>query len=100
MKGRSPTAAEKRHLNSVAELGCIVCKIHEGTYTPAEIHHIDGKTKPRAHFNVLPLCYWHHRGNNDCETFTSRHPYKSEFESRYGTETDLLKRVEEFLSKG
>jgi len=24
------------------------------------IHHVDGKTKPGAHFNTIPLCDGHH----------------------------------------
>jgi hypothetical protein len=97
MKGRKPTAAEKKHMASVAELGCIVCKLYMRTYTPAEIHHIDGKTKAGAHFRVLGLCYWHHRGGMHCETYTSRHPFKTEFEECYGTEAELLAKTRELL---
>jgi len=97
MKGRRPTAAEDAHMNHVAELGCIVCRLHMQTYTPCEIHHTDGKTKSGAHFKTLGLCHWHHRGGNDCESYTSRHPYKAEFEARYGSEEELMAKTKELI---
>lgn len=97
MKGRRPTANEANWMSLVAELGCIVCRLHMQTYTPCEIHHTDGKTKPGAHFKTLGLCYWHHRGGSDCHTFTSRHPFKAEFEARYGTEAELLAKTKELI---
>jgi hypothetical protein len=103
MKGRSPTAEEKRYLSAVADLGCIVCHLHYGQTTPAEIHHIDGKTKPGAHFQVLPLCWLHHRSGRDDFVGASRHSVharggKRAFEARYGTEAELLEKVQELLS--
>lgn len=95
--GRKPTAAEHKHMQAVAELGCIVCRLHHHTYSPACIHHVDGKTKPGAHFKVLGLCYLHHQGGNDCEEYTSRHPYKKRFEERYGTEEYLMQKTAELL---
>lgn len=99
MKGRTPTAQEKQWMDDVQSLGCIVCRRHGRTETPAEIHHIDGKTKQGAHFHVLPLCYFHHRQGSDSELFTSRHPYKRRFEERYGPEMELLFIVEEMVMK-
>ena len=46
---------------------------------------------------VLPLCYRHHREGGNNELFASRHPYKKEFEKRYGTEEELLEKVEQLL---
>jgi hypothetical protein len=99
VKGRTPTAQEKQWMDDVQSLGCIVCRRHGRTETPAEIHHIDGKTKQGAHFHVLPLCYFHHRQGSDSELFTSRHPYKRRFEERYGPEMELLFIVEEMVMK-
>lgn len=98
MKGRRPTAQEKRWLDDVASLGCIVCRREGKGHTPAEIHHIDGKTKAGAHFHVIPLCYFHHRQGSDTELFTSRHPYKARFEERYGPELELMFIVEELVN--
>jgi len=56
MKGRTPTTAERRHMAAVAALGCVVCRREFGVYSPAAIHHTDGKTKPGAHMKSLGLC--------------------------------------------
>jgi hypothetical protein len=95
LKGRKPTAEEKRHMDSVAEMGCIVCAM-KFIFNPAEIHHINGKVKEGCHFQVLPLCFEHHRKGNDKEPI-SRHPYKKRFESAYGTEKELLEKVNKLL---
>ena len=79
-------------MDAVRGLGCIVCAPYG--FRPAAIHHVDGKTKPDAHFKVLPLCWDHHQGGNDDGAFISRHPYKARFEAAYGTETELLIQVE------
>lgn len=99
MKGRTPTAQEKQWMDDVQSLGCIVCKQEGKGPTPAEIHHIEGKTKQGAHYHVLPLCYFHHRQGSDSELFTSRHPYKSRFEERYGPELELMFIVEELVAE-
>ena len=89
MKGRNPTAKEKRHMNDVSELGCIVCRRQGLGYVPCEIHQINGKTKLDAHFQVIGLCFEHHRAGRDREPI-SRHPYKKRFVDAYGTEQQLL----------
>lgn len=90
MKGRSITKAEERRFRLIQDNGCIVCLEFMGVFTPAEIHHIEGKTKPGAHKKTLGLCYFHHRAGNDCTEYTSRHPHKKRFEERYATEAELL----------
>lgn len=90
MKGRTPTAEERRYMDAAVKLGCIVCLVHLSTHTPATIHHIDGKTRPGAHLDSIPLCFLHHQGGADCDQYTSRHPYKTRFEARYGSEQSLL----------
>jgi|TARA_R110001592_G_scaffold28662_3_gene104879 hypothetical protein len=89
MKGRNPTAKEKKHMDKVSQLGCIVCLKHGLGYNPCEIHHINGKTKPNAHFEVIGLCFEHHRKGGDKEPI-SRHPYKNRFIAAYGTEEELM----------
>jgi len=97
IKGRNPTASESRHMDSVSQLGCIVC-YKQGLNSPAEIHHTQGKTKQDSHYKVLPLCYEHHRGGNGEEPI-SRHPWKRRFENEYGKERELLELVEELLNE-
>lgn len=89
MKGRTPTAEEKRWMSEISEFGCCVCKKFFGVTSPPEIHHIGGKTKPDAHFNTIPLCYQHHRSGESNEKFVSRHPFKTQFVEKYGKEHDL-----------
>lgn len=99
MKGRTPTAAEKRHMDRVVQLGCVVCWLEQLGFTPAEIHHLEGKTKPDAHRKVLPLCFPHHRSGVKCDEYVSFHPWKSEFHSRYGTAEELLSAVDQMLER-
>ena len=85
------TKEEERHLDRVQQLGCIVCR-QVDIYTPAEIHHILDGNRRIGHFDVLPLCFPHHRGGSDGsrDNFISRHPYKARFEQQYGPEAGLL----------
>lgn len=95
MKGRTPTAAERRHMAMVRELGCIACR-NAGINTPAEytlIHHIDGKTKPDAHKKVLPLCHAHH----DRYQVTGLHYNPTDWEAQHGTQEELLQQVNGML---
>lgn len=99
MKGRTPTAEEKAWMNAIADMGCVICSNEWEIFTPAEIHHIDGKTKPGAHLYSIPLCYKHHREGSDNSTYTSRHPHKFRFEQRYGSEANLHEGVYEQLNR-
>lgn len=55
---RKPTtAAERRHLDRVAAMPCLVCE------SPATVHHVtsDGYQRlTRTHERVVPLCPRHH----------------------------------------
>lgn len=60
---RIATAAEKRHLALVAQMGCLVCEMNGYPNTPAEVHHVRelhgwGRT---SHYATIPLCPYHHR---------------------------------------
>jgi rubredoxin len=97
MQGRTPNKKEKQWMDSISNFGCIVCKLFYQCDSPAEIHHIDGKTKPEAHLKTLPLCYKHHREGVNNELYVSRHPFKKEFENRYGNQYHLLERLKELV---
>lgn len=104
MKGRAPNKAERDHMARVQDLGCICCRSMGHMDSPAELHHTIGKTKPDAHFKVLPLCSRHHRcacPNGDYATrhAPGRRAGKFEFERAYGTEQQLLELIEELLSE-
>lgn len=101
LKGRSPTAEEKRYQEAIAKLPCAACALH-GVYSPVIVlHHIDGRTAPDAHKKVLPLCNWHHQYAAPIE-MRHKHPWlvpvhadgitggKSEFTRLNASEAALL----------
>lgn len=61
MKGRTPTAAERRHMDKVAKLPCVACYLYGKITYLISLHHTNGRTAPGAHFCVLPLCENHHQ---------------------------------------
>ena len=82
------TLAEKKYMDRVAEIGCIVCKRMGYEGTPAELHHPRtgvGMARRSSHMSVLPLCPQHHRGNEGIHGMG-----RKAFEAHYGyTEKDL-----------
>ena len=64
---RTSTLRDKKHLASVAALGCILCSHAYGNYeVPAEVHHVRvnhgwGRS---SHLMTIGLCPEHHRGNS------------------------------------
>jgi len=94
---KSANKAEKAHMDAVRELGCIVCREEMAVHSPAAIHHIVEGGRRLGHDKVLPLCYLHHQGGENGEAYVSRHPHKAAFEERYGTEYELLEKVEAML---
>ena len=99
MKGRNPSAAEKRFHDQLASLGCIACRIDSNHNPMVSIHHIDGRTKPGAHMRVLPLCAGHHQDGYGIPGLIAVHPYKRRFEDRYGSQYELLAMCEQLLEK-
>ena len=88
MKGRTPSKADRKLWDELAQLGCIACR-KDGRFNPmVSIHHIDGRTKPGAHQKVLPLCFHHHQG--DGRVVPAIHGNKAQFERLYGQQEQLL----------
>lgn len=86
------TKAEKKYMNSVAELGCLVCKRMGYPGTPAELHHPragTGAGRRASNWDVIPLCPEHHRGNTGVHGLGTKG-----FVKHWGfDEQDLLKDV-------
>jgi hypothetical protein len=81
---------------ALQDLGCIVCLNEFGIKSPPDIHHIHQNGNRRVDdFHTIPLCPNHHRSGVNNEQYVSRHPWKKEFEKRYGNEWDLLEQVRE-----
>lgn len=94
MKGRAATAEEREWLDLVAQSPCLICKhFHDAPDSPAEIHHLDGKTVEGAHKRTIALCARHHRYADTAypKRWISRHrDGKHAFEERYIPEEALL----------
>lgn len=87
------TVAEKKHMDAVAQLGCIV----RGCGRPATIHHCGTYMGGgRDHFKVIPLCWEHHLGR---EGIDGKRMAKRVWETKYGTEEELLALVARLLKK-
>lgn len=90
--GRPPTRREQAWLDKCAQVPCIVCYVFHGIPdTPAEIHHLDGKTKPDAHLRTISLCKRHHRTPDDApKKWMSWHgDGRRAFEKRYASADEL-----------
>jgi hypothetical protein len=106
MQSRKADKEEKIWLNLIAQLPCIVCDFYYcETDSPAETHHLEGKTKPKAHLKTIRLCHKHHRvkDNNNPQRWVSLHgDGKNKFKKRYMDLAILLKmqvtKVEELKS--
>ena len=90
VNGKKPNKAEQKWINAIKEYGCCICKWYRGTYTPPEIHHTDGGNN---HLSAIGLCFHDHREGSNTPEYVSRHPFKAEFEKRYGTEQELLDKL-------
>ena len=85
------TKSEREYLNKVAALGCIICE------SPAEIHHVRagvGMGRKSSNFDVIPLCHVHHRTGGYGVAF---HAGKKGFETNFGTEVELIEKVQKML---
>ncbi|OWT69229.1 MULTISPECIES: Ref family recombination enhancement nuclease [unclassified Achromobacter] len=91
MKGSNPTAEQKRFWDMlVSNIGCVASRMDGFEDTRCSIHHIDGRTKPDAHWLVLPLSAGNHQDGTGTPGRIAVHPWKARFESRYGKQVDLL----------
>ena len=98
MKGTTPTQEQKRFHDALCRyVGCAACRVHGWFTMLVSVHHIDGRTKPAAHWLVLPLCAGHHQDGTGAPGLVAVHPWKARFEAKYGKQGDLLCRCIGFL---
>lgn len=88
-KGGGMTAAERKHMDAVASLPCLICGA-----TPVSLHHVRRYGETRKHSKVVPLCYTHHQGTEGIHTLGKR-----EFERRYMTQNAMLAAVARSLQQ-
>jgi hypothetical protein len=74
-------------MDFIVQQGCAICR------SPAEVHHLLRGGRRMDHLHTIPLCPNHHRSGINCAEYVSRHPWKREFEKRYGTEWELWEQV-------
>lgn len=79
-KGGGMTAAERKHMDAVASLPCLICGA-----TPVSLHHVRRYGETRKHSKVVPLCYTHHQGTAGIHTLGKR-----EFERLFMTQDVML----------
>ena len=88
MPKKRATKAEREHMDAVAALGCIICKM------PAHVHHLPVQGGQKDNFRVIPLCPLHHTHGN---VGVAVHSGRKSFEKNYDTENELLIRVNRLL---
>ncbi|HHT7559290.1 Ref family recombination enhancement nuclease [Raoultella ornithinolytica] len=90
---RNNSKKDKAHFARLVELGCIVCKLHLGVYSPPEIHHIRagcGIGQRSDNSRAIPLCHAHHRTGGYSVAI---HAGRKSWEEKFGTEAELLNQV-------
>lgn len=107
----NPRAREHR-FRRLKELGCVASWMEGFPMMPAEIHHLNegGKAgqKRRGDEFTIPLSPWHHRGvvmtghtrASMREQFGPSLAHESRaFRERYGTDDELLAKVNDWIRK-
>ena len=89
---------KKEWFKRIQNMGCIVC-LNEGLgVSPSDIHHVLRSGRRIDDLHTIPLCPLHHRSGHNTEEYVSRHPWKTEFERRYGTEMELYQQTKDRLN--
>jgi hypothetical protein len=93
-KARQATRQERMQWEKIRALGCILDNKLEcsGRIT---IHHCGtGAGGRKDHAKVIPLCHEHHQGHSGID---GKRMSKREWQTQYGSEEKLLKRVQRRL---
>ena len=91
--------ADRKRLNRVAELGCIICRRLGFPGTPALIHHPRagmGISQRAPHSEAIALCHAHHVGPESVHMLGA----KGKFEATFGfSEADLVAETKQLLGE-
>ncbi|CAM4031081.1 MULTISPECIES: Ref family recombination enhancement nuclease [Lelliottia] len=93
MSKKRATKAERKHMDRVTALGCIVCTQLGYSDSPAGIHHIragQGTGQRADHYHTIPLCPIHHQTGGYGVAY---HAGPQVWENNFGTESELLVQV-------
>lgn len=88
------TVEEKAWMDWIRAYGCIACRLDGAGYVPAVVHHILRGGRRIGHLHTIPLCDPGHHQLDSSSGKIPRHPFKARFEARYGTEQELLERLQ------
>jgi Recombination enhancement, RecA-dependent nuclease len=88
---KSPSKLEREWMSRVADFGCVACK-QDGHDSPASVHHITSGFRRMGHLHTIGLCEAHHK--SDGRQVPSVHFQKRTFAARYGSELELLARLQ------
>ncbi len=92
--------AERRHVDRVANAGCIICWQLDLEKTTPEIHHVAEGSGLRSWFGVAGLCPEHHRGKTGLHGMGTKRfcaAYRVPGECEYGLlvlQNELLARTQ------
>lgn len=84
------TVEERGWLDAIVAFGCVACWLDKQPPRPTAVHHILRGGLRMGHLHSLPLCHPGHHIDGHQFGLISRHPWKTRFEERYGTEAELL----------
>lgn len=94
---------KKERFNTLSRIGCIVCRVHHGIYTPPIIHHLCGLDSTREGLGgkaddreTLPLCPNHHQHGGKGISY---HDAPEQWEKKYGTQMELLAMVNGIIER-
>lgn len=96
---RAPTKDEQAWMDAIVRYGCIACRLDGHAPRPTAVHHILRGGVRLGHKYTIGLCDPGHHQDGGPLGLTSRHPYKARFEAKYGTELQLLARLQLVLKK-
>lgn len=77
----------QRHMDRVAQAGCVVCRRVGHGYTPPELHHVAEGSGLRSDWAVAGLCIEHHRGKTGLHGMGTKRfidVYRPPGDSEYG----------------
>jgi hypothetical protein len=83
---KSPTKTQRERMSRIVDAGCLVCRLFQGVWSPASIHHVTTGRK-RNHDDTIALCAQHHQLGG---TGVAIHANRVLWEKKYGTQDELL----------
>lgn len=95
---RTPTKEEATWMDAITALGCIACRIDGHLDIRGAVHHLLSGGRRIGHLYTICLCDPGHHQNGEQFGKVSRHPWKTRFEARFGTEAELLALTKDILS--